>query len=341
MYEENSGNVTTALKGSSTAVFTDDTISKILALTTDGNNSTITAQEVTANNGVVTIDPAAELIYLSKPAAFSGTLTVTDAPVTLLQGTSGMSVNFGGSAGAGSQHGVLDRMVVGSAGSDKIVITDSMNSHITTGAGDTVFAGEGYDTIVAGMGDSTVEGGEGYAIVQLKGDRSDYVVTTDANGKAVISGMGSTTNVSGIQYIALEGGDALILAKDETEAAVTTLYETTFGRAADAYGLEFWFDMARAGVSLNDIAKAFVNSAEYTSVVGNITDAAFINNLFKQTYGHDATAAQVLEYSTKLANGSDRADLIEEFAAAAAELIAHGEGAEVVGSVTIIPGIFG
>ena len=339
MYEQSSGNVTNALKNASSAVFTDETIAKILSLTTGGNDANVAINEITApSSGQVTVAAGTEIAYITAPAGANITAPA-DVSVVLFQGTTGVTATFAGT-GAGSDTGIVDRLVVGTAGSDKIVIADNKNSHVTIGDGDTVVAGAGYDTIVAGMGDSTVQGGDGYAIVQMGGDSKDYTVAV-VGGKAVVSGLGSTTEISGIQFVQLDNGEALVFAKDEIEAAVSTLYETTFGRAADAYGLEFWFNMARAGVSLNDIAKGFVNSAEYASTVGNITDAVFVNNLFKQTYGHEATAAQVLEWTSKLSSGSDRADLIETFAAAAAELIADGSGTQVVGSVTIIPGIFG
>lgn len=336
MYEENSGGLTTALKEASSAVFTDAMIDQILSLTTTSSNTGVSLETVeVTTGGAVTVSAGTEVAYISAPAA---PITVADVPVVLFQGTIGVDATFQGT-GAAADPGIVDRVVVGTAGSDKIVIADQANSQIVIGAGDTVVAGAGFDTIVAGMGDSTVMGGEGYAIVQLGGNRSDYVVTVGDTGQAIVSGGGSTTSITGIQYVALAGGDALILANDEVEAAVSTLYETTFGRAADAYGLEFWFRMARNGVSLNDIAEGFVNSAEYSAVVGDIADSTFVNNLFKQTYGHDASAEDLAAYQAKLDAGSSRADLIEEFAAAAGGLIADGSGAEVVGSVTIIPGI--
>ncbi|HEY1043759.1 MAG TPA: DUF4214 domain-containing protein [Telluria sp.] len=338
MYEENSGGLTTALKEASAAVFTDEMIEQILSLSTSNGDTAVALEEIeVAAGGEVTVAAGTEVAYVTAPA--NGPITLGDVPVVLFQGTTGVDATFQGT-GASDNAGIVGRVVVGTAGSDNIVIRDALNSQIAIGEGDTVVTGAGWDTVVAGMGDSTVMGGEGYAIVQLGGNRSDYVVTVGDNGEAIVTGGGSSTTITGIQYVALDGGDALILAKDEVEAAVSTLYETTFGRAADAYGLEFWFRMARNGVSLNDIAESFVNSAEYADVVGDITDSTFVNNLFKQTYGHDASAEDLVAYQAKLDAGSSRADLIEEFAAAAGELIADGSGAEVVGSVTIIPGTF-
>ncbi|HEU4853589.1 MAG TPA: DUF4214 domain-containing protein [Telluria sp.] len=338
MYEESTGKVTDALQNASPTTFTAETIDKILSLTTGNGDTAVSLTEVMAPaNGVVTVAAGTEIAYVSAPAGVD-LVAPSDVAVVLFQGTTGVTATFSGS-GAGSDAGTIDRLVVGTAGSDKIVIDDAKNSHVTAGAGDTIVAGAGSDTIVAGMGNSTIEGGTGYAIVELAGDADDYTVSV-VNGHAVVTGNGSTTNISGIQFVQLGDGNAMVFAKDEVEAAVTTLYETTFGRSADAYGLDFWFQMARAGVSLNAIAEGFINSAEYKAEAP-VDNSTFVNNLFKQTYGHEATAAQVLEWTSKLSNGFDRADLIESFAAAAAELIADGNGAQVVGQVVIIPGIFG
>lgn len=340
MYEESSGSVTDTLKSASPEVFSASTIEAILSLTTGTGDTSVNLTEVTAAaSGEVTVASGTEIAYVTAPAS-TPLLVAQDIPVVLFQGTAGVNVNFNAPAQAGSAAGIVDRIVVGTAGNDKIVIADAKNTQVTAGAGDTIVAGAGSDTIIAGMGDSTISGGSGFAIVQLAGNASDYGVTV-VDGKAVVTGNGSSTTVDSIQYISVGNGDALILAKDEIEAAVSTLYETTFGRAADAYGLQFWFEMARAGVSLNAIANGFVNSAEYASTVGNVDNATFVNNLFKQTYGHDASAADLAEWTAKLSSGSDRADLIEQFAATAGELIADGSGTEVVGSVVIIPGIFG
>lgn len=339
MYEESSGGLTDALTAVSPEIFSAQTIAAILSLTTGAGDTSVSLTEVTAPaSGEVTVASGTEIAYVTAPADTNLTLS-QDIPVVLFQGTTGVNATFS-SAGQGSAtYGIIDRMVMGSAGADTIVISDTRNTHVTAGAGDTIVSGAGYDTIVAGMGDSTVVGGAGYAVVQLGGNATDYTVTV-VNGQAVVSGNGSTTTIGNINYVALDNNDALIFAANSVEAAVSTLYETTFGRAADAYGLEFWFDRARDGVSMNAIANGFVNSEEYAELA-LVTDETFVNNLFLNTFGSAATADDLTLWLGAMAAGQDRADLIEAFAEVAGEMIASGEGAEVIGSVTIIPGTIG
>lgn len=339
MYEESSGSVIDTLTTASPDVFSEDTIAAILSLTTGSGDTTVSLTQVTAPaSGEVTVAAGTEIAYVSAPAGAELTMA-HDVPVVLFQGNDGVSVTFASQVPSTVSYGIVERVVMGSAGADKIVIADSFNTKVTAGAGDTIVSGQGYDTIVAGMGDSTIVGGTGYAVVQLGGNANDYSVTV-VNGQAVVSGNGSTTTIGNINYVALDNGDALIFAANSVEAAVSTLYETTFGRAADAYGLEFWFDRAREGVSMNAIAEGFVNSAEYAELA-QVDNATFINNLFIHTYGHAATADDMTQWLGAMAAGQDRADLIETFASVAGEMIANGEGAEVIGSVTIIPGTFG
>lgn len=338
MYEESSGDLIDTLTTVSPEVFSADTIAAILSLTTGTGDASVSLTEVTASaSGEVTVASGTEIAYVS--AAADSILTLAqDIPVVLFQGTTGVNATFT-STGAGSADGIVDRIVMGTAGADNIVISDAKNSQVTAGAGDTIVAGAGSDTIIAGMGDSTVVGGEGYAIVQLGGDATDYTVTV-VDGQAVVVGNGSTTTIGNINYVALDNNDALIFAANSVEAAVSTLYETTFGRAADAYGLEFWFDRAREGVSMNAIANGFVNSEEYAELA-EVTNEVFINNLFLNTFGSAATTDDMTLWLGAMAAGQDRADLIEAFAEVAGDMIASGEGAEVIGSVTIIPGTIG
>ena len=336
MYEESSGDLIDTLTTVSPEVFSADTIAAILSLTTGTGDASVSLTEVTASaSGEVTVASGTEIAYVSAPA--DATLVLAqDIPVVLFQGTNGVNATFT-STGVGSADGIVDRIVMGTAGADNIVIDDAKNSQVTAGAGDTIVAGAGSDTIIAGMGDSTVVGGEGYAIVQLGGAATDYAVTV-VNGQAVVTGNGSTTTIGNINYVALDNNDALIFAANSVEAAVSTLYETTFGRAADAYGLEFWFDRARDGVSMNAIANGFINSEEYAELA-EVTNEVFINNLFLNTFGSAATTDDMTLWLGAMEAGQDRADLIEAFAEVAGDMIASGEGAEVIGSVTIVPGL--
>lgn len=345
MYDSDTSTVTTALKGSSTAVFTDDTISKILALTTT-DNATVRFDTATPDaNGNVTVAAGAEVVLIGSSDTTQTTLTPpASAPVLIFQGKGGVDVTINdGSTTPAHQPGVTDRVVVGSAGNDKIVITDAKNTQVILGTGDsTVVGGAGSDTIVAGLGNSTVEGGK-HDIVQLKGSEADYTVTVD-NGHAVVThnGTDKVTDISKIQYVQLDNGKALVFANDTEQAAVTTLYETTFGRTADAGGLQYWFDRAAAGTSLDQIAKEFTQSTEFTQTSGQLDNDDFVQALYQKTFGRTADDDGLAYWTAALeTGGATRAQLISSFANIASQNIdgsIHTE-ATVVGSVTIVHNI--
>jgi Ca2+-binding RTX toxin-like protein len=345
MYDSDTSTVTTALKGSSTAVFTDDTISKILALTTTDNATVRFDTAAPDANGNVTVAAGAEVVLISSSDTTQTTLTPpASAPVLIFQGKGGVDVTINdGSTTPAHQPGVTDRVVIGSAGNDKIVVTDAKNTQIVLGSGDsTVIGGAGSDTIVAGLGNSTVTGGK-HDIVQLKGDASDYVVTVD-NGHAVVTHAGTdkVTDISKIQYVQLDSGKALVFANDTEQAAITTLYETAFGRTADAGGLQYWFDRAAAGDSLDKIASDFTKTTEFTAANGQLDNDDFIQALYQKTFGRTAEDDGLAYWTAALeTGGATRAQLIKSFADIAAANIdgsVHTE-ATVVGSVTIVHNI--
>lgn len=344
MYETSTSVAVDALTKSSATVFDNATIERILSLTTQGTtDTTVSFDTVSTTGGQVTVAAGTEVVYVdSSPVAQTTLIAPQNAPVVIFQGKGGVNATFNdGQTTVQSAAGVVERVVVNSIGADNIVIADNKNTQVTIGAGDTVVGGAGNDTVIAGFGDSTVVGGTGYTIVQMAGDDSDYEVTV-VDGHAVVTNAktGVTTDISNVQFVQLDNGEALVFANDEVEAAVSTLYETAFGRAADASGLKFWFDRAREGVSLSDIADAFVDSAEYAPLLSLSTED-FVAGLYQNTFGRAADAGGMEHWTTLLDNGSlDRGDVIEYFATVAADTLAGtGTEATVIGSVTIVHNI--
>ena len=347
MYSEDTGAVTTALQNSSADVFTDETITKILSLTTRTGDTTVTFSQAAPDaDGNVTVAAGAEVVFIGSSDSQQTTIKPpVNAPVVIFQGRGGVIATFNdGPTTVVSGDGIADRIVVGSSGNDRIVISDSHDTRITLGTGDsTVVTGGGNDTVIAGLGNSTITGGSSdAAIVQLAGNYSNYAITVQ-NGHAVVTDTGShtTTDISKIQYVQLDNSHALVFAKDSVEAAVSILYHTAFGRDADAGGLNYWFDVARAGGSLKQISNAFVHSAEYSPFTG-LSDRDFVNSLYHNTFNRDGEDAGIAYWVDSLANGSSRADLICSFSQIAAQTVdgssQHAE-TTIVGSVTIIEGI--
>lgn len=346
MYEVAPGATVAALQGSSTAVFTDDTIARILALSTTPTNSTVTVDTAAPDaNGNVTVAAGTEVVFVaSSDTSQTVVHAPTNAPVVIFQGKGGVIATFndGQTTVPAAPQGTVERVVVGSSGNDHIIIADARNTEVVAGTGNTtVEAGAGNDTIQAGLGNSTIIGGTGHAIVELKGNAADYTVKV-VDGHAVVTGKAGpqTTDISKIQFVQLDNKEALIFANDAEQAEIAGLYQATFGRTADANGLKTWFDYHKAGNSLEQIATMFLNSDEYKALP-QISDKEFLDGLYMNTFDRPGEAKGVADWLNAMANGTTRAEVIAGFAEVAAQNIAdvlHNEPV-VVGSVTIISNI--
>lgn len=344
MYATDPSSVSTSLQNSSPSTFSNQTIDLILKMATR-DNTNINYDKVTPDqSGNVTVAAGAEIVVV----ATSGTGQTTikppvSAPVVVFEGKGGVKASFNDDPNhKASAPGVVDRVIVGSEGRDDIVVLGASNNQIVLGDGDRVKLGGGHDTVIAGLGVSTIEGGTGgFGVVTMTGKASDYNVST-AGGVVMIAATSGTkvVDITKIQYVQLDQGKAMIFAKDSVEAAVSTLYQTAFGRTAEAGGLDYWFDLARGGASLKQIATAFTQTAEFAKVA-SMSNADFVVGVYQNTFGRAPEDAGLAYWTDALNHGSTRADVICSFAQIGADNIAgtnHTE-ANIVGSVTIVQGI--
>lgn len=349
MYDSEQSVVTDALRSASPTVFSDDTITKILQLTTK-DNATVRFDTATPDaSGNMTVAAGAEVVLVNSSNTFQTTVNPpANAPVVIFQGKGGVIATLNDAAAtvpSGDQSHV-DRVVVGSAGNDRIIVQDARNTQVILGTGDSsVQTGRGVDTVQAGLGNSTIVGGTGdYAVVKLAGAPTNYTVTVN-NGHAIVTNQTSNkvTDISKIQYVQLDNGNALVFAKDSVEGQVSTLYHTLFGRAADAGGLDYWFDLARGGATSRQIAEAFVQSAEFKSDhPATESNDAFIQSMYQNTFGRTGEEAGVAYWLNALANGQSKASIATAFAEIAIQNVLHtapNQEAQIVGNVHIVTNI--
>lgn len=346
MYDSDSNSVSTALQNANPVIFSDETINTILALATK-DNTKITFDETTPDaSGNVTVGSGTDVVLVNTSNTFTTTVKPpANAPVVIFQGKGGVitTINDGATVPISDQPRV-DRVVVGSAGNDKITIADAKNTKVILGTGNsTVTTGGGVDTVEAGLGNSTIVGGSGdYTVVKLAGSATNYNVTVN-NGHAIVTNKTTSkvTDISKIQYVQLDNGNAMVFAKNSLEGQVASLYRVAFGRDADAGGLDYWFDLARAGATLKQIANAFVNSAEYAPLASR-TNLEFIQSLYQNTFNRAGEDAGVAYWLNDLNTSATKADLIASFAQIAVQNIqgiADFQEAQIVGSVSIVTGI--
>jgi Ca2+-binding RTX toxin-like protein len=347
-YDVDSGTLSSSLTNSHSTALTQSVIDQILAVV--GTGQVTIDQFVVSSNTTVTVPAGTEVGFFHTDDATVNSLNIENPPpVIILQTSAGVEVLVNTGTGTSSTY-----VIVGSAGNDNIVITGTSNTDISLGTGNsTVLGGQGSDTIHAGSGNETVGGGGGNDVLIINGGSSDWLIGTGSTVTAGTSGLhpqatdtdhviltnattGQTIDFTGIQYVALDNSDAIVIASSTVEAGVASLYHAAFGRTGEAGGMGFWFDYAKEGLSLHDIAYGFTQSPEYAPIAA-MSDSDFVTQLYTNTFGRAPDSGGMAYWLQQLASGATRVDLLTQFASVA---VWNEEGAihtevSVVGTVII------
>ena len=214
-------------------------------------------------------------------------------------------------------------------GGDDTIVTAGGDDWVSGGAGnDSVSTGAGDDTVVAGQGEDTVDGGEGYDVVRLQGAREDYTIEI-VDGKLVLTNdwvAGSSVTVENVQFIQLSSG-SIAIASDEEEATALRLYQAIRGEDVDQESAQMWLEAIENGdATIEDMAEAFLDD----EMNGSTSDVEFVETLFENALGRDATADE-LEQWTDAIDTSSRAEV-------AVQIVGTSEAAENIDGVQVIEG---
>ena len=254
--------------------------------------------------------------------------------------------------------GVTIENAVGGSGQDTITGNAADNT-INGGAGnDDLHGVAGNDVLDPGAGADRLEGGAGNDVFMFKsgpsgaGDKSitDFTLGQDkldarAFGYASLSDLlaaggsvqqvaggtlvtfasaGPTARLANVNAASLSNGDFLFA--DQAALSLVRLYDAAFDRDADAGGLAGWVNALNQGQSLNQIAQAFVGSAEFATSYGpHLTDSDFIETLYWNALDRPAEPAGREAALSALAQGMTRAT----FLAAISESPEHLEVGDV------------
>jgi hypothetical protein len=179
---------------------------------------------------------------------------------------------------------------------NNVVIANSGNNDITTGAG--------RDTFYTGTGNDTIDAGAGYDVAHVAGSRADFAASV-SNGSLNLNGGDHAINTSGVEFIAFDNNESIVVASSDEEAAALRLYNGLLGRDADVGGAEGWSNAASSN-SLTDIAQGFLGSTEFQ----NNMNSEFIQSVYTTLLGRGADAEGEGNWLNLLANGVSRADVI-------------------------------
>ena len=93
------------------------------------------------------------------------------------------------------------------------------------------------------------------------------------------------------------------------------LYKAAFNRTPDASGLGYWINRMDTGMSYNDVAKNFVNSAEFKAAFGgsNPTAEVLITKLYNNVLNRAPDTGGFDYWQNKLSTGWSTADVLGFF----------------------------
>jgi len=182
---------------------------------------------------------------------------------------------------------------------------------------DTIFGSAGNDVIRGGAGNDTITGGAGIDTVQY-GNKSGLIVThtADANGPAFAVTVDSKIDVvSGVERLAFNDGSTLALdvGVGENAGSAYRLYQAAFDRTPDKAGLNYWTNDLDRGASIQQVAKGFVDSAEFKTLNPANDQNSIINNYYLHVLHRDADAAGFKYWQDSLANGMTPSEMLVSF----------------------------
>jgi len=242
------------------------------------------------------------------------------------------------------------REIRGTRFADVMTGTDVGQSFITEGGDDTIIGGAGYDRLRfdrSGVGaveaylDDGVAGGtasgtwDGAAftvqftgIEGLRGSREGDDILVGNSLDSRFEGRGGNDTVVGLHGADLllgEAGNDLLVgdrwvaayAPDEA-GQVYRLYQATLDRAPDIGGHLDWTGRIYAGdIDIRGAATGFVNSAEFQSVYGALTNPEFVELLYQNVLNRAADAGGLAGWVGQLDGGATRAQVVVGFSESA------------------------
>ncbi|MEZ5343197.1 MAG: DUF4214 domain-containing protein [Acidimicrobiales bacterium] len=98
-------------------------------------------------------------------------------------------------------------------------------------------------------------------------------------------------------------------------ALIKRLYRTVLGRNAEPEGLKYWLETMAAGASYDDVVDAFLNSPEWTILLGDtVSDEEYVTHLYTNGLGRTPDEPGHAYWVKVLKSGVPRANLVVFFA---------------------------
>lgn len=190
-------------------------------------------------------------------------------------------------------------------------------------------------TLKGNAGNDQVAGSQGVVTVSVySATKASYTISGNETRSTVQDSVASRDGTDTLSFVQrLKFSDtvfALDVAKGEFAGEAYRIYQTAFDRAPDIKGLGYWINTLDNGSTLNSVANVFVNSQEFVTKYGSLTNEAFVSQMYLNGLHRPADTDGQTFWTTQLNNGMTRSTLVTEFSesnenvASLAKIIGNG-----------------
>lgn len=107
---------------------------------------------------------------------------------------------------------------------------------------------------------------------------------------------------------------AAMQASKEDARSVARLYSAAFDREPKTEGLNFWIDRFESGMSIQEIARSFNSSNEFSTKYGPLSNREFVQQLFRNVLGREGNESGITYWTDLINSGrSTRANVLYSF----------------------------
>lgn len=118
---------------------------------------------------------------------------------------------------------------------------------------------------------------------------------------------------------------------DDRVHAVTRLYRAYFLRNPDHSGMQYWLARRGEGRTLTKISQSFATSSEFVRKYGSLSNAAFVDRVYRNVLGRPGDSGGVAYWTGKLDKGTPRGQVMANFSQSGEYIRQTNNGVYVVG----------
>ena len=174
------------------------------------------------------------------------------------------------------------------------------------------------DVLIGGQGSDTLFGGGGRDLAVFAGPRAAYALDILGNGQVTVT---LASSIFGPEIDSLYDIDRLQF--DDAQVALDVngnagdayrLYQAAFDRVPDLAGLGYQMHDLDLGYPLAQVAANFIASPEFQAKYGNLADAQFVTQLYKNVLHREPEPFEVIFHvDNELHGGFSRAQVLTFF----------------------------